>query len=65
LQAAGLGVFAIAKIPTDNHIRDMLDPVEPALLDSVFADTLAALERRAGGLASFCRLGDHVLPIGP
>src|SRR6516165_5675965 len=26
-----------------------------------FAETLAALERRAGGLASFRRLGDHVL----
>ena len=27
----------------------------------MFAETLAALERRAGGLASFRRLGDHVL----
>jgi hypothetical protein len=54
-------LFAIAKIPSDNHIRDMLDPAEPALLDPVFAETLGALERRAGGLASFRRLGDHVL----
>jgi hypothetical protein len=45
-------LFAVAKIPSDNHIRDLLDPAEPALLDPVFADTLAALERRAGGLAS-------------
>ena len=54
-------MFAIGKIPSDNHIRDMLDPAEPALLDPVFAETLGALERRAGGLASFRRLGDHVL----
>src|SRR6516165_3730588 len=54
-------LFAIGKIPSDNHIRDMLDPAEPALLDPAFAETLAALERRAGGLASFRRLGDHVL----
>ena len=54
-------LFAIPKIPSDNHIRDLLDPAEPALLDPVFAETLAALERMAGGLASFRRLGDHVL----
>src|SRR5436190_20766467 len=46
-------LFAIAKIPSDNHIRDLLDPAEPALLDPVFVETLAALECRAGGLASF------------
>src|ERR1700752_5461511 len=54
-------LFGIAKIPSDNHIRDMLDPAEPDLLDPVFAETLAALERMPGGLASFRRLGDHVL----
>ena len=54
-------LFAITKIPSDNHIRDLLDPADPALLDPVFAETLAALECRAGGLASFRRLGDHVL----
>ena len=35
------------KIPTDNHIRDMLDPVAPAALFGMFDRTLAALE--AGG----------------
>ena len=54
-------LFAIGKIPSDNHIRDMLDPAELALLDPVFAETLAALECTAGGLASFRRLGNHVL----
>jgi hypothetical protein len=30
-------LFAIAKIPSDTHIRDLLDPAEPALRDPVFA----------------------------
>ena len=30
-------LFAISKIPSDNHIRDMLDAAEPALLHPVFA----------------------------
>jgi hypothetical protein len=54
-------LFAIAKIPSDNHIRTMLDPAEPDLLDPVFAATLSALEGMPGGLASFRRFGDHVL----
>jgi len=54
-------LFGITKVPSDNHIRDMLDPVEPARLDPVFADTVAALEGMSGGLDSFRRLGDHVL----
>ena len=37
-------LFGIAKIPSDNHIRTMLDPAAPALLDPAFAATLAALE---------------------
>jgi Transposase DDE domain len=54
-------LFEISKIPSDNHIRDMLDPAEPRLLHPVFADTLAVLEQNPGGLASFRRLGGHVL----
>lgn len=54
-------LFEITKIPSDNHIRDMLDPAEPEQLHAVFADTVAALERMPGGLESFRRLGDHVL----
>jgi hypothetical protein len=54
-------LFAIDEIPSDNHVRDMLDPAEPDLLDPVFTDTLAVLERMPEGLASFRRLGDHVL----
>ena len=39
----------------------MLDAAEPALLHPVFADMLAVLEEMPDGLASFRRLGSHVL----
>jgi hypothetical protein len=52
--------FAMRKIPTDNHIRSMLDPVPPETLLPMFGKTLAALEE-SGGLAAFQRLGGHVL----
>jgi hypothetical protein len=54
-------LFEIPKIPSDNHIRDMLDPAAPERLHPVFADTVATLERMTGGLDAFRRLGDHVL----
>jgi hypothetical protein len=49
------GLFGIDKIPTDNHIRDMLDPVAPDALFGLFAQTLAALADGAA-LAAFRRL---------
>jgi hypothetical protein len=55
-----LTLFGLEKIPSDNHIRAMLDPAAPALLVPVFAEVLTELER-SGGLAAFRRLGDHVL----
>ena len=54
-------LFGIAKIPSDNHIRDWLDPASPALLLPVFAATVEQLERIGGGLDMFRRLGGHVL----
>ena len=54
-------LFDIPKIPTDNQIRDMLDPAEPQLLYPVFAEPVAILEGLKGGLEQFQRLGDHVL----
>ena len=54
------GLFGISKIPSDNHIRDMLDPADPALLYPMFAAVLRELEQ-AGGLSAFRRLGNHVL----
>jgi hypothetical protein len=54
-------LFEIPKIPTDNQIRDMLDPAKPELLHPVFAEPVAILERVKGGLDPFRRLGGHVL----
>ena len=53
-------LFAVEKIPTDNHIRKMLDPVEPDALFGLFGQTLDLLEER-GGLKDFRRLGGRVL----
>jgi hypothetical protein len=54
-------LFGMAKIPTHNHIRDMLDPASPALLHPVFAETVDQLQRFDGGLDMFRRLDGHVL----
>jgi len=54
-------LFGITKIPSDNHIRDMLDPASPALLHSAFAETVAQLQRIDGGLDVFRRLDGRVL----
>jgi hypothetical protein len=53
-------LFGISRIPTDNHIRDMLDPVAPDYLFPAFAAAVAALER-SGGIRAFQRLGSHLL----
>ncbi|MGH6821663.1 MAG: hypothetical protein ACREDU_12495, partial [Methylocella sp.] len=50
----------MTKIPPDNHIRSMLDPVHPSHLQSSFDQTLAALQAR-GGLKAFERLGGRTL----
>ena len=54
-------LFGLSKIPTDNHIRDMLDPASPDLLYPVFSDVIEQLERTEGGLDVFRRLGGHTL----
>jgi hypothetical protein len=41
-------LFGIAKIPSDNHIRDLLDPTFPTLLLPV----LAATAEQLGGSAA-------------
>ncbi|MCP5083670.1 MAG: ISNCY family transposase, partial [Alphaproteobacteria bacterium] len=53
-------LFAMAKVPTDNHIRKMLDPVEPDALFPLFANALAVAEKR-GALGYFQRPGGHVM----
>jgi hypothetical protein len=45
----------MTKIPTNNHIRSMLDPVHPSYLQSSFDQTIAAL-RDHGGMKAFERL---------
>jgi hypothetical protein len=39
-------LFGMAKIPTDNHIRSMLDPVHPSHLQSSFDQTIAEFARQ-------------------
>jgi hypothetical protein len=53
-------LFGMAKIPTDNHIRSMLDPVHPSHLQGVFDSAVAAL-RDNGGMEAFQRLGGRAL----
>jgi hypothetical protein len=43
-------LFGIAKIPSDNHIRDMLDPASPDLLHPVFAAAVDQIRQIDGGL---------------
>jgi hypothetical protein len=47
-------------IPTDNHIRSMLDPVHPSHLQSSFDQVVATLRAR-GGMKDFERLGGRAL----
>jgi len=53
-------LFGMTAIPTDNHIRSMLDPVPPSHLQPAFDQALGVL-RQHGGLAPFQRLGGRVL----
>jgi len=53
-------LFAMTEIPSDNHIRAMLDPVSPDAFQPAFDAAMGALEA-GGGLAPFQRLGGHVL----
>lgn len=50
-------LFGMSRIPSDNHIRNLLDGVSPDLLSSVFSDCFAAL-KTSGHLDTFrVRLG--------
>ncbi len=53
-------LFGMTAVPTDDHIRAMLDPVHPSHLQPALDRTLDML-RRHGGLRAFQRLGDRVL----
>jgi hypothetical protein len=53
-------LFGMAKIPTDNHIRSMLDPVHPSHLQSSFDQVVMTL-REKRGMKEFERLGKRTL----
>jgi hypothetical protein len=53
-------LFGMAQIPTDNHIRSMLDPVHPQHLQPCFDAALTTLHKN-GGLKAFQRLGKRTL----
>ena len=53
-------LFGMTKIPTDNHIRSMLDPVDPAHLQPCFDASIDMLRQR-GGLKEYERLGGRTL----
>src|SRR3984957_8955337 len=49
-------LFGLSRIPSDNHIRDMLDPASPALLHPAFAEAVDQLAAIKGGLDGFRHL---------
>lgn len=53
-------LLGMTGIPSDNHIRDMLDFVEPSSLYDLFDEALAAVEK-AGALPSLSGLDGHTL----
>jgi hypothetical protein len=53
-------LFGMTKIPTDNHIRSMLDPVPPSSLQSCFDQVVATL-RENGCMKAFERLDGRAL----
>jgi hypothetical protein len=53
-------LFGMSRIPSDNHIRAMLDPAEPALLYPVF-DAVVTELIQSGGIDSFRQSDGHVL----
>src|SRR5690606_39143178 len=54
-------LFGLSKIPSDNHIRDILDAATPDVLNPVFAEAVETLRRRDGGLDDFLRLDGRLL----
>jgi hypothetical protein len=53
-------LFGVHEIPSDNHIRDLLDPVEPKQIFPVFEEILQVLEQQ-GQLQSFRSLAGNLL----
>jgi hypothetical protein len=56
----GRTLFGIQKLPTDNQIRNLLDPVDPTLLRAVYRDTFSYLQG-LGEVESFRSFEDTLL----
>jgi hypothetical protein len=52
-------LFGVHQIPSDNHIRDLLDPLKPELVSPVFEQALQMLE--SGGQLNSFQILDNVL----
>jgi len=53
-------LFGVHKIPTDNHIRDLLDPIKPKEMFPVFETILETIEQR-GKLQGFRGFANNLL----
>lgn len=53
-------LFGVHQIPSDNHIRDLLDPVKPEQVFPMFEEILIVLEQQ-GQLADFRSFADTLL----
>jgi hypothetical protein len=53
-------LLGMSAIPSDNHIRQMLDGNSPAVFDGLFVEALEVADA-AGGLSSFRRLNGRLL----
>lgn len=59
-QSNAQSLFGVHQIPSDNHIRDLLDPVQPESVFPVFEAILRVLEQ-TGQLAGFRSFADTLL----
>lgn len=59
-QSNAQSLFGVHQIPSDNHIRDLLDPVKPEQVFPVFEEILQVLEQQ-GQLKGFRSFADTLL----
>lgn len=59
-QSNAQSLFGVHQLPSDNHIRDLLDPVQPESVFPVFETILQVLEQ-TGQLAQFRSFADTLL----
>lgn len=59
-QSNAQSLFGVHKVPSDNHIRDLLDPVEPKQVFPIFEEIWQMLEQ-PGQLQSFRSFAGNLL----